>query len=151
MKTKILTLLLLAIFGFGCSSDDSGSGSSNKYTYDGKNYRIVKTEYMTTDGDFYLFFQGSGTANYVQVVFANTESIPVGTFTYNNERYSPSYNPATNFWSGVVSTQINPLGYLLNGGTITISQTETGYEATFSVTNVEGEAIGQFKGQLVPR
>ncbi|RZJ69141.1 hypothetical protein [Flavobacterium sp.] len=157
MKTNILILLFLSIFAFGCSSDDSksnsgsDSGSDNEYSYLGDNFQIERAEYLVADGDLYLFFQGSGVANYIQVIFADVTEIPVGSFTYNNLRYSPSYNPQTNFWSGAITTEINPLGYLLTDGSLSIAQSETGYDINFNVTDSQGTAIGRYNGQIVPR
>jgi len=155
MKTSILSILFAMVFATGCSKDDDASTlaeGANKYTYAGNTFAIVDAEYLYADGDTYLFFRGSGNANYVQIIFADRGgSIPTGTFTYNNLRGSASYDPDSNFWSGAVTTDLNPLGYNLSGGSVTITNTPDGNSVTFNVTTNEGTAEGIYNGTIRPR
>jgi len=156
MKTSILSILFAIVFATACSKDDDHASPTvdnpNKYTYAGNAFAIVDAEYLYADGDTYLFFRGSGTANYVQIIFADHEgSIPTGTFAYNNLRDSPMYHEESNFWSGAVTTDLNPLGYNLSGGTVTILNTPNGNKVAFKVTTNEGTAEGVYEGTIRPR
>jgi|SRR6218665_704326 len=155
MKTSIFTILIAVVISIGCSKDDAPENvvtGPNKYTYSGSTFEIIDAEYLYADGDTYLFFRGAGTANYVQIVFAdNAGNIPTGTFTFNNDRYDPDYDPDSNFWSGGVTTDLNPLGYSLNGGTVTVLNKDGGNEVTFTVTTEEGTAQGSYTGTIRPR
>ena len=155
MKTSIFTILIALLILTGCNKDDDADAvisSANKYSYAGKTYEIIDAEYLYADGDTYLFFRGTGTANYVQIIFAdNAGNIPTGTFTYNNLRYSPGYDPDSNFWSGGVTTDLNPLGYNLSGGGVTILNKDGAHEVTFKVTTEEGTAEGIYTGTIRPR
>ena len=152
---KILFTMLIAMFVFtGCNKDDDANpvSATHQYSYAGKTYDIMDAEYLYADGDTFLFFRGSGTANYVQIIFADhIDSIPTGTFTYNALRYGDSYDPESNFWSGAVTTELNPLGYNLSGGTVTIQPKGGGYEVVFKVTTQEGTAEGSYTGTIRPR
>lgn len=155
MKTTIFTILFALLIATGCSKDDAPENvvtGPNKYTYGGSTFEIIDAEYLYADGDTTLFFRGSGTANYVQIVFAdNTGNIPTGNFAYNNLRYSPSYDPDSNFWTGGVTTTLNPLGYSLTGGAVSIINKDGGHEVTFKVTTEEGTAEGIYTGTIRPR
>jgi len=155
MKTSIFTLLITLLIVTGCSKDDAPenvSTSSNNYTFEGKTYEIIDAEYLYADGDTILFFRGAGTANYVQIIFADhSGSIPTGNFSYNNLRYSPGYDPDSNFWAGGVTTDLNALGYSINGGAVTIGNKDGAHEVTFKVTTAEGMAEGKYTGTIRPR
>ena len=155
MKISFFTLLIALLILTACSKDDEPENavtSSNKYSYAGTTYEIIDAEYAYIDGDTYLYFRGAGNASYVQLVFAKiTGNIPTGTFTYNYERNSQSYDPDSNFWTGVVTTEANSFGHNLNSGTITILNKDGAHEVTFTVGTNEGTAEGTYTGKIRPR
>jgi len=155
MKISFFTLLIALLILTACSKDDEPENavtSSNKYSYAGTTYEIIDAEYAYIDGDTYLYFRGAGNASYVQLVFAKiTGNIPTGTFTYNYERNSQSYDPDSNFWTGVVTTEANSFGHNLNSGTITILNKDGAHEVTFTVGTNEGTAEGTYTGTIRPR
>ncbi|RYE24713.1 MAG: hypothetical protein EOP51_06530 [Sphingobacteriales bacterium] len=141
----------------GNNNNNGGSkNGGNSYTYGSDSYGIAKGEYLYADDDVYLFLQGSSVASYVQFIFPNKKGvIPVGSYTNNSLRYSPEYDVSKNFWGGVVTTDINPLGYQINGGTVTISQSGDTYTINFDITvNDNGTNIpaqGSYTGSLKAR
>jgi hypothetical protein len=132
-----------------------GNNGGNSYTYEANTQQITEAQYLYNNDDVYLFLYGGG-ANYVQLIFPGKKStIPVGTYTNNSERYSPGYDVSKNFWGGSVTTEINPLGYQISGGTVTISQSGSDYTISFDVTvndNGTGKpAKGSYTGSLKSR
>jgi hypothetical protein len=158
---KIAFFFLLAVAVACGGDDDSGSTSgagANKYTYLDHTYSIGEAQYYIVDEDVYFFFDNYNNGDYysaVQIIFANKMLNAIGgSYTANPDRFSQSYDPATNFWSGNVTYADNAAGDEIDGGNVKInlSENNTKVDVTFTVTTDAGKtAVGHYAGTISER
>lgn len=158
---KTIVFLLTLFFCFSCSGDDDvntddggNAGDESGFTFEGQSYITNKGEYLDADGNSYVFFVNSSITEFAgtQFIFSKDfELLENGLYTFMGDRYDPLYNPDSNFWAGSVSLA-DGLPKEIIGGQITVNkQSDGSYNFTYSVTIAEGNAVGEYEGQMYPR
>lgn len=150
-KTFFLSITMVAVLFFmSCSSDDGGPSDSssnswnNVYNYKNKNISIKNVSFLETDGDVYLFFEGSNPLDVLQFRF-NAEKV-----TDLDDLYILSTSGT--FWGGAVTGTSNPLGDAFTSGSITVnSVSSTKIDVQFYLSTTEGPLTGLYSGNMTER
>lgn len=157
---KNIFLILCSLFLFiNCSDDDSSSennGSNpNKITFNGINTSLNQVEYYDVPDDaLYLYvYDGSAFYNGFHLIFPKTVFQNLnGTYTFNSERYSETYNPNSNFWRGIIENPETGLdGENVTGGEIIVAVNGNTITLNFELQTEVGTAFGSYTGSYKER
>lgn len=155
LKTSLCLLIMLTMFAAGCKKDKNDApeaGGNNKYTYQGKETKIVSSNYSVANiggaNNLSLILEGDETSQHIQLFFYKSgQYLAEGSYSFKLN-YDPNYNPATNFAGGSVNLGIAD-AHELTGGTITILKEGDNYKITLDASTSRGPVKGSYTGIVV--
>lgn len=144
--TPVLAMIMAVLFSFAaCKKDknDGPDGGGSSYKFNNASYKITNANEKHLGGDIFLEFTAANPGDALQIAFANTNTLPEGTLTFNPDR-NVGYNPQTNFWASSVG--IGGVSTEITGGTVNITKNGDGYKITFNATTANGAVTGEYSG-----
>lgn len=161
MKNTILILCNFLLM-INCKNDDEsasdnngGGNTNNKMTFLNSDIPLNEVEfYDVPDDAVYLYVHdGTGFYNGFFIIFANNEFQNLeGTYTFHEDRFSPEYDPETNFWTGTITNHdTEALGENITGGEITVNVNGTTISLSFELETALGTATGNYTGAYTER
>lgn len=156
IRNLFFMLFISTAFVFSaCSKDDpEGPDTSQGYTMNGTKYKFTKGEYLLDGRELLLYLRVTSIWGDVGFHFRNPQNqnfttLPVGTFTYTSEDYSPAQLIYIGGVIGETGGDDWPFQYEAEkGSTVTISKSGETYKVDFSM-KANGQTItGSYQGAI---
>ncbi len=150
-----LALIILTAFSACNKSNEEdvnpdAGNAKGSYSYDGRTINSIRGDFLSADGNLYLYVYGQEATDIVQFIWVKKSKLETGDYTFKRE--GNGYNPSLNFTGGTVISAKMPNGDLITGGKISVKENRDGFEVNMDVTTAAGKNLkGNYTGTFTSR